>query len=87
MNFQQQIEESSQFLEAKGIPNTAIGIVLGTGLGILAEELDLKIEIPYSEIPHFPKVTMEYQKGRLLYGLLQGKSVLMFQGRFTPMRA
>lgn len=82
MNFQQQIEESSQFLEAKGISNTAIGIVLGTGLGILAEELDLKIEIPYSEIPHFPKVTMEYQKGRLLYGLFQGKSVLMFQGRF-----
>jgi purine-nucleoside phosphorylase len=82
MNFQQQIEESSQFLTAKGIPTTALGIVLGTGLGILAEELDLKIEIPYSEIPHFPKVTMEYQKGRLLYGLLQGKSVLMFQGRF-----
>ena len=82
MNFQQQIEESSQFLTAKGIPNTSLGIVLGTGLGILAEELDLKIEIPYSEIPHFPKVTMEYQKGRLLYGLLQGKSVLMFQGRF-----
>ena len=82
MNFQQQIEESSQFLTAKGIPNTSLGIVLGTGLGILAEELDLKIEIPYSEIPHFPKVTMEYQKGRLLYGLFQGKSVLMFQGRF-----
>lgn len=82
MNFQQQIEESSQFLAAKGIPNTAVGIVLGTGLGILAEELDLKIEMPYCEIPHFPKVTMEYQKGRLLYGLFQGKPVLMFQGRF-----
>lgn len=82
MNFQKQLEESLQFVSDKGIPNTTVGIVLGTGLGALAEQLDLQIEIPYSKIPHFPKATMEYQKGRLLYGMLQGQPVLMFQGRF-----
>lgn len=82
MNFQKQLEESLQFVSDKGIPNTTVGIVLGTGLGALAEQLDLQIEIPYSKIPYFPKATMEYQKGRLLYGMLQGQPVLMFQGRF-----
>ena len=82
MNYQQQIDESSAYLLSVGIPKGSLGIVLGTGLGGLEELLDLKIEVPYSKIPHFPKGVMEYQKGRLLYGLLEGKPVLMFQGRF-----
>ncbi len=82
MNYQQQIDESSAYLLSLGIPKGCLGIVLGTGLGGLEKLLDLKIEVSYSKIPHFPKGIMEYQKGRLLYGLLEGKPVLMFQGRF-----
>ena len=62
------INESLAFLKAKGIDDNAIGIVLGTGLGDLVDHLKIEIEIPYSEIPHFPQSTMEFQKARLLYG-------------------
>jgi len=82
MDLQEKIAESSQYLIKKGIPKVGVGVVLGTGLGILKEKMDLQIAVSYAEIPHFPKGTMEYQKGRLLYGLLEGTHVLMFQGRF-----
>ena len=82
MNYQKQIDEGSAYLLSLGIPKGCLGIVLGTGLGGLEVLLDLKMEVPYSKIPHFPKGGIEYQKGRLLYGLLEGKPVLMFQGRF-----
>ena len=76
------INESLAFLKAKGIDDNAIGIVLGTGLGDLVDHLKIEIEIPYSEIPHFPQSSMEFQKARLLYGSIEGKKALVFEGRF-----
>jgi len=78
----QQIDESQAFLNSKGIDSIDFGIILGTGLGDLVNELDVEQEIPYAAIPHFPNTTMEFHHARLLYGNLCGKKVLVFEGRF-----
>lgn len=57
-------------------------LILGTGLGQLADEMDIETEIPYNEIPHFPVSTVESHAGKLLFGSLGGKDVVAMQGRF-----
>ena len=57
-------------------------LILGTGLGQLAEEMTVQLELPYEEIPHFPVSTVESHAGKLLIGDLGGKSVMAMQGRF-----
>jgi purine-nucleoside phosphorylase len=57
-------------------------IVLGTGLGGLAKEIDVEVTIPYAEIPGFPRSTVESHAGQLLCGRLGGKTVVAMQGRF-----
>lgn len=57
-------------------------LILGTGLGQLAEEMTVELELPYEEIPHFPVSTVESHAGKLLMGNLGGKSVMAMQGRF-----
>lgn len=57
-------------------------IILGTGLGRLAEEINIEASIPYGDIPHFPVSTVESHEGRLLFGMLSGKKVVAMQGRF-----
>ncbi len=59
-----------------------VGIILGTGLGGLAEEIEVETEIPYGDIPHFPLSTVESHSGRLLVGMLAGTPVVAMQGRF-----
>lgn len=78
----QQLSESISFLKSKGFDSPEIGIVLGTGLGQLVNEIDIKAEIPYIEIPHFPEATVEFHSGKLIYGTLSGKSVIVMSGRF-----
>jgi len=78
----QQLQETKQFLQSKGITNPQIGIVLGTGLGKLVNEIDVEIEIPYAAIPNFPEATVEFHSGKLIYGTLSGKKVLVMAGRF-----
>lgn len=58
-----------------------IGIILGTGLGGLATEIDVEKEIPYNFIPHFPLATAESHFGKLIFGTLGGKKVVAMQGR------
>jgi purine-nucleoside phosphorylase len=60
----------------------AVGIILGTGLGGLADEIAVDTVIPYQEIPGFPLSTVESHAGRLLLGRLGGKTVAAMQGRF-----
>lgn len=60
----------------------AVAIILGTGLGRLADEIDVAMAVPYEEIPHFPLSTVESHTGRLLLGTLEGRSVVAMQGRF-----
>src|SRR5688572_29193812 len=59
-----------------------VAIILGTGLGGLAEEIEVQTAIPYSDIPHFPLSTVESHTGRLLLGELCGQRVVTMQGRF-----
>ncbi|HEX2091456.1 MAG TPA: purine-nucleoside phosphorylase [Longimicrobiaceae bacterium] len=59
-----------------------VAVILGTGLGGLAERIQVETRIPYAEIPHFPLSTVESHTGRLLLGMLGGKPVVAMQGRF-----
>tara|TARA_R110000787_G_scaffold127817_4_gene239294 strand:+ start:7576 stop:8391 length:816 start_codon:yes stop_codon:yes gene_type:complete len=78
----QQLQETSDFLKSKGFINPEIGIVLGTGLGQLINEITIEHEIGYTDIPHFPKATVEFHSGKLVYGTLSGKKVIVMSGRF-----
>ncbi|WP_435260777.1 purine-nucleoside phosphorylase [Tenacibaculum sp. nBUS_03] len=82
MTKQQQLKETKEYLVNKGISAPEIGIVLGTGLGKLVDEIIIEQEIPYSEIPHFPQATVEFHSGKLIYGTLSGKKVIVMSGRF-----
>ena len=76
------IEESTAFLKSKGLKDPEIGIILGTGLGQLVNEIEIIASISYNHIPNFPTATVEFHKGKLLYGNLSGKKVVVMQGRF-----
>ncbi|WP_025742417.1 purine-nucleoside phosphorylase [Aquimarina pacifica] len=76
------IEETTEFLQEKGFDNPEIGIILGTGLGQLINEIEIIKEISYNHIPNFPTATVEFHKGKLIYGKLEGKLVIVMQGRF-----
>jgi purine-nucleoside phosphorylase len=58
------------------------GIILGSGLGNLTQEIERSVEIPYSDIPHFPESTVEGHSGKLILGYMQGKPVVAMAGRF-----
>lgn len=75
-------EQTTAFLLQKGIDSPEIGIILGTGLNKLVTHVNVTLQIDYSEIPHFPISTVEYHSGKLIYGELSGKKVLLMQGRF-----
>jgi purine-nucleoside phosphorylase len=75
------IKESADFLLSKGMIAPEIGIILGTGLGTLADQIEKEIEIEYEKIPHFPISTVEFHHGILIYGKLRGKQVLVMKGR------
>lgn len=78
----QQLEESISFLQSNGFESAEIGIVLGTGLGQLVDEIEIFAQTPYSDIPHFPEATVEFHSGKLIFGLLSGKKVVVMSGRF-----
>jgi len=59
-----------------------VGVVLGTGLGTLAERIEKPLRISYADIPHFPSSTVDSHAGELVFGVLAGKSVLALSGRF-----
>ncbi|MCF7561221.1 purine-nucleoside phosphorylase [Sabulilitoribacter multivorans] len=76
------IEETVEYLNQKGFDKPEIGIILGTGLGQLINEIDIIKEVSYNHIPNFPTATVEFHKGKLVYGNLAGKKVVVMQGRF-----
>ncbi len=76
------ITETADFLKSKGILNPDTGIVLGTGLGELANRISPLVVLDYEEIPSFPVSTVETHHGKLIYGDLCGHKVLAMQGRF-----
>lgn len=81
-NLKKLIEETVKVLRAHIRAEPEIGIILGTGLGGLANEIETEIVIPYDEIPNFPLSTVEFHSGKLIFGKLSGKQVVAMQGRF-----
>lgn len=79
---QEILNTTTTFLKEKGFHNPQIGIVLGTGLGQLVNHLQVEVEINYTDIPNFPVSTVEFHSGKLLFGILEGKKVIVMQGRF-----
>ncbi|PKA98882.1 purine-nucleoside phosphorylase [Flavobacteriaceae bacterium MAR_2009_75] len=79
---QKQLKDSTAYLESKGFDKPEIGIVLGTGLGKLADQIENPIIAHYNHIPFFPLATVEFHSGKLIYGTLEGKKVVVMQGRF-----
>ncbi len=77
-----QLAESTAYLRNKGFDAPVIGIVLGTGLGKLTDEIEDRIEAHYNHIPFFPLATVEFHSGKLIYGTFEGKKVVVMQGRF-----
>jgi purine-nucleoside phosphorylase len=79
---QKQLDESVAHLKTKGFDAPEIGIVLGTGLGQLVDEISNPIEAHYNHIPYFPLATVEFHTGKLIYGTIGNKKVVVMQGRF-----
>jgi len=76
------VAEAVRAVRARTALVPEVAVILGTGLGALAEELKAEATIPYAEIPGFPLSTVETHAGRLLVGTLAGRRVAMMQGRF-----
>lgn len=76
------IKQTTTFLKEKITFSPEIGIILGTGLGGLAKEIDVHYSIAYEDIPNFPVSTVEGHSGKLIFGEIGGKKVVAMQGRF-----
>ena len=77
-----QIQEAAAAIRARWPKSPRVGIILGTGLGALAQDIAADVSIPYEEVPHFPHSTVESHAGRLVCGTLAGKTVVAMEGRF-----
>ncbi|GFZ99348.1 purine nucleoside phosphorylase [Paenibacillus marchantiophytorum] len=78
----QKIQEAAAFISKETNIKPQIGLILGSGLGVLADLIEQPIVVDYSRIPHFPVSTVEGHAGELVVGTIQGKSVLIMKGRF-----
>lgn len=77
-----QLEETIGCIRRQYKTASAVGIVLGSGLGNFTSEIKVEIEISYSDIPHFPVSTVEGHQGKLIFGEISGKKVVAMAGRF-----
>lgn len=78
----EKINEATSYIQGQTDFSPEFGIILGTGLGGLIQEIEIQKEINYGDIPHFPVSTVESHQGRLIFGLLAGRKVVAMQGRF-----
>lgn len=76
------IEETAHFLAQSIAFPPEIGMITGTGLGTLTDELDVRLRLPFEEIPHFPRSTIPGHKGTLVLGRSSGRSIMAMEGRF-----
>lgn len=77
-----EVEEAARFLEARLKKSPQIGLILGSGLGVLAESVEDAVKVPYAQIPHFPVSTVAGHAGEWISGELAGRQVVMMNGRF-----
>jgi purine-nucleoside phosphorylase len=78
----QNIQSTTQYIKSRiGDFEPEVGIILGTGLGALVNEIEIEKQLMYSNIPDFPISTLEFHSGKLIFGTLSGKKVVAMQGR------
>ncbi len=82
MTYLDQITAAASFIQNLYEEEIPIGIILGTGLGSLGDQIRVETEIDYSDIPNFPISTVESHSGKLIIGELSGKRVVAMKGRF-----
>ncbi|WP_027093712.1 purine-nucleoside phosphorylase [Cohnella thermotolerans] len=82
MQTKQMIEEAAAYIAALTPNKPEIGLILGSGLGVIGDEVEEGVTIPYGDIPHFPVSTVEGHAGELVVGRLQGRVVALMRGRF-----
>jgi len=76
------ITEAADYIRERIKRQPLIGMITGTGLGNLTDNMEIDQDIPYEQIPHFPESTVDSHAGILLSGIIAGKSILAMQGRF-----
>ena len=78
----EKFKAAASYIKGRVELQPTVGIILGTGLGGLVNEIEIVHEIAYEDIPHFPVSTVKGHSGKLIFGKLGGKSVVAMQGRF-----
>ncbi|MNH87346.1 Purine nucleoside phosphorylase 1 [compost metagenome] len=76
------IQEAADYILEKAGSKPEVGLILGSGLGILADHIENAITLDYADIPHFPKSTVEGHAGELVLGTVGGRQVVLMKGRF-----
>ncbi|MBW7459773.1 purine-nucleoside phosphorylase, partial [Paenibacillus sepulcri] len=76
------IAEAADYITSRTQLKPQVGLILGSGLGILGDNLENAVTIPYEDIPHFPISTVEGHAGELLIGTISGRAVVLMRGRF-----
>lgn len=81
-SLKEQIDLALQTIRSRTQSEPTIGVILGTGLSSLTDNIEINLEIPYEEIPNFPLSTVESHAGKLIFGKIAGKDIVAMQGRF-----
>lgn len=76
------IQETVRFIQQVYPHSPEIGVVLGSGLGNFSHGIEIELEIPYAEVPHFPISTVQGHSGKLIFGKMEGKRIVAMAGRF-----
>jgi purine-nucleoside phosphorylase len=76
------IQETTDYIKSNISIKPEIGVILGTGLGSLVSHIDISVSIDYKDIPNFPEATVESHSGKLIFGKLEGKNIVVMSGRF-----
>lgn len=76
------VTKTALFLKKSGFDQPTVGIVMGTGLGAMADKIENPVSIPYAAIPNFPEATVEFHKGNLVFGKIGKTNIIAMQGRF-----
>lgn len=75
------LQESVNFIRTKSSAKPKIGVILGSGLGAFVHDIEVETTIPYKDIPHFSPPTVEGHSGNLIFGKVDGQSIVVLQGR------
>jgi purine-nucleoside phosphorylase len=81
-NIFQQLTETTAFIKSKYAVVPTVGIILGSGLGNFIQELRVDFEISYQDLPHFPVSTVEGHSGKLIFGKIAERNIVVMAGRF-----